>query len=173
MEFLDKILYLFNRSGSKKILHETPTLSNSTSDEQSFRKAVAMVEPANGKQLSVPIETELGTLGGRDCILLDDVSIPNTRTVIISGRINGAFNPDGSGDHTLFTLTFSGVIALKITELESCAWVGESSFSEVTGSVWLDEVATGDKYTNNHKQYLLQTYDDVFEFICTNYSFEI
>jgi len=120
-----------------------------------------------------PIKTALGTLGGRDCLLLDNVSIPDTKTAVITGRVNGHLNQDGAGEHIPFTLTFTDVLAFKTTELQSCLWYGASSFDEVTGSAWLAKVATGDKFTDKHKQYYLQTNDEVFDVICSSYSFDI
>ena len=122
----------------------------------------------------IPIETEVGIMQGRDCIFLDKVSLPNTSTLKLKGGINGNLCSKGIDDKEYsYTLTFKGIIALKITELESSNTSGTSSFDECIKSKWLGEISEGDKFTNKHKHYFLQTYDDVFEVICDNFLFEI
>ena len=46
-----------------------------------------------------------------------------------------------------------------------------SSFDEVTRSKWV--ASLGGKVTHEHRHFRLQTYDDVFEVVCSGYDFEV
>lgn len=123
---------------------------------------------------SQPIDTELGELRGRDCIFLDEVSLPDTNTLVLKGGINGSLCSQGENEKEYpYKLVFKGVLALKMVELESCINYRNSSFDEVKKSDWISEVSKGDKFNERHKHYYVQTYDDVFEVISEEYALEI
>jgi hypothetical protein len=69
-------------------------------------------------------------------------------------------------------LTFRGILALKIIELDSWRWDGQivSSFFEIQESSWIQELEG--KVTTEHKHYLVITYDDVFEIVCDQFEFQ-
>jgi hypothetical protein len=78
------------------------------------------------------IETPLGFINGRDGIYLDDIRITDrTNTVTLDGAFNTALC--SKADQTTIDfdgcqITFSGVLALKIIELDSWDWQSESCF---------------------------------------------
>ncbi len=122
----------------------------------------------------IPIDTELGILSGRDCIYLDKVDLTNgTNTLKLSGEINGNLcSQKRSGLFIPYQFTFSGVLALKMIELDSWDFLSESSFDEIKKSTWLKKL-DGKVNPSEHKHYIIQTYDEVFEVICNKFKFEI
>jgi hypothetical protein len=120
-----------------------------------------------------PIETEHGFLAGRDCIFLDEISFQyRTNTVVLKGEVNGNLvsNPPEDGSRWIpYQLVFSGVLALKMLELDSWDFECASSFDEILDSEWM--AALGGKVTTDHKHLLVQTYDDVFELVCSSCEF--
>lgn len=121
----------------------------------------------------VAINTELGLLKGRNCIYLDEVSIEDgTNTLVLNGDVDGNLCSKGRvGEDMQFTLTFTGVLALKMIELDSWGWEGESCFDEVLDSEWIRQL--GGKVTPAHRHFQIQTYDDVFDVVCSAYEFRI
>ncbi len=121
-----------------------------------------------------PIETEYGTLYGRDCIFLDDVSfLGGTSSLKLTGEINKNLVSDTprSAPHFMpYELTFWGVLALKMIEFDSWDYESVSSFDEVVHSKWIEKL--GGKITNKHKHIFVQTYDDVFDVVCSSYKFK-
>ena len=86
----------------------------------------------------VAVDTAVGTLSGRDCIFLDDISFgdANANTLILSGELNGNLCSNADlGSTFSYVATFHGVMALEMLELDSWSWSGESSFDEVQHSV--------------------------------------
>ena len=123
-------------------------------------------------QHHISVETPLGILRGRDCIFLNKIAFENgTNTLVLNGEITGSLcNPENDKDIP-YRLSFSGLLALKMIELDSWDYVGESCFDEVIESDWMHSL--GGKVTPKHHHFLLQTYDDVFEVVCEKYDLKI
>ena len=122
-----------------------------------------------------PIKTKYGFLAGRDCIYLDDVSFLNggTYQLRLKGRINMVLVSDPLKSDESFTpyeLFFTGVLALKMIELDSWDFECASSFDEILESEWIAEL--GGKVSSDDKHVFVQTYDDIFEVICSSYEFK-
>lgn len=126
-----------------------------------------------------PVKTKIGTLFGRDAIYLDEYSSRNGGyELFLKGEINGALASDSpTKDMFLYEMLFSGVIALKITELDTYeayqakfGWP-ETSFDEVIDSAWIESLAG--KVTSKCKNFVFQTYDYVFEVVCLDYKMEV
>ncbi len=119
----------------------------------------------------VPIQTKLGILHGRDCIYLDKVKLLNgNNTLVLIGEINGNLcSEQRIGADIPYKLIFTGVLALKMIELDSWDGNSESSFDEVINSTWVK--CLGGKVQSWHKHYLVQTYDEVFEVVCEKHEF--
>ncbi|MEM7110881.1 MAG: hypothetical protein AAF614_00505 [Chloroflexota bacterium] len=128
---------------------------------------------ANLKRKYRPIKTGYGFLAGRDCIYLDDVSfLGGTYRLRLSGEINKSLvsePPESSEGFIPYELIFSGVLALKVIELDSWDFECESSFDEILDSEWV--ASLGGKVTSANKHIFIQTYDDVFEVVCSSYKF--
>ena len=128
----------------------------------------------NFKRRYQPIETEYGFLAGRDCIYLDGVSFADgTYSLRLSGKINKHLASDPPQSPEMFIpyeLMFSGVLALKMIELDSWDFECESSFDEILDSEWIENL--GGKVTSADKHIFVQTYDDVFEVVCSSYKFK-
>lgn len=122
-----------------------------------------------------PIKTDYGFLAGRDCIYLDEISFVNggTYQLRLKGSINGnlvSAPPESTGNFFPYELVFTDVLALKMIELDSWNFECASSFDEILESEWLEKL--GGKVTSNHKHIFVQTYDDVFEVVCSKYEFK-
>ena len=121
-----------------------------------------------------PIKTEFGFLNGRDCIYLDSLSFSNrTNALHLKGEINGSLCSEAPSEKWIvYELTFEGVLASKITELDTWEsqkdWYSESCFDLVERSKWKNML--GGKVTDNHQQYIVSTYDDIIEVVCKSYS---
>jgi hypothetical protein len=122
----------------------------------------------------VPIQTSLGELHGRDCMFLDAIKFPDGPGILVlEGEING--NLCGirtAGKFIPYQLTFYGIMALKMLELDSWQWDGQttSSFIEIQESSWIQ--ALEGKVTSSHKHYFVLTYDSVFEVVCSRFEFQ-
>ena len=114
------------------------------------------------------IETPLGIVNGRDGIYLDDITVSErTNRLTLDGAFNTALCSKAdrpSIDFDGCRITFTGVLAFKVIELDSWDWDSESSFDEVLDSDWIQEL--GGKVTLTHRHFLVQTYDDVVEVVC-------
>lgn len=121
----------------------------------------------------ISIQTEIGTLRGRDCIYLDEVRIQDGQnTLVLIGVINGDLcSKQQLGVEIPYELKFTGVLALKMVELDSWDCVSESSFDEIKNSTWLQTL--DGKVKSHHRHFLIQTYDEVFEVVCCRYEFKI
>jgi hypothetical protein len=119
-----------------------------------------------------PVETPLGVAKGRDAIFLDAIKLTQgTSRLRLDGELNTGLcsaGEDSSAGFAPYRITFSGVLALKIIELDSWDGESESSFDEIISSDWIREL--GGKVTAGHRHYLVQTYDDVIEVVCEEYS---
>lgn len=122
---------------------------------------------------SIPIETSLGRLFGRDCIFLDRFVFEDEKsTLVLEGCIGGKLCTIQQPDRFIpYILRFRGVLALKMMELDSTDWDGESSFDEVHDSEWIREL--GGKVTPSKRHFFVQTYDYVFDVVCDGYEFEV
>src|SRR5688572_8638889 len=76
----------------------------------------------------VPVETTLGRLIGRDCIYLDLVRFEDwNATLVLEGHVNGNLcTVSRRGEFIPYALSFQGVLALQMLELDSCEWPIES-----------------------------------------------
>ena len=126
-----------------------------------------------------PIETVAGVIYGRDAIFLDDVHFDYQKNIIeLRGELNSplcSIYKDNEDSFISYSLTFSGVLAFAMTELDFKDY-GSSSFDRVVNSEWLDEMRRKDhsaKVKPNHEHYLVFTYDDVFDVVCENYELKI
>jgi hypothetical protein len=126
-----------------------------------------------------PVKTKIGTLFGRDAIYLDEYSSRNGGyELFLKGEINGALASESpSKGMCSYEILFTGVIALKITELDTyeayqakLGWP-ETSFDEVLESDWITSL--DGKVNSKCKEFVFQTYDYVFEVICSEYHLEI
>lgn len=123
--------------------------------------------------MNIPVETALGILKGRDCIYLDKVSFQNgLNTLVLKGEINGNLcSLPRKGEFISYSAIFRGVIALKMIELDSWDFKSQSSFDLIKNSSWIREL--GGKVNTEHRHYLIQTYDEVFEIVCSEVEFQI
>ena len=131
----------------------------------------------------VPISTEIGTLFGRDAIYLDSVSLSDkSNTLELAGEFNcplASKPPPPPVKWQAYRIQFCGVLALRVTELDT--WEStqggrwpKTSFDEVTESAWLAQLRSPmSKVTPGHRHFIFQTYDDVFEVICTSYRLDM
>ena len=121
---------------------------------------------------SIPVKTDLGILAGRDCIYLDRIAFRDrTGTLVLEGEINGSLcSKPQKRKWVSYTVTFHGILALKMIELDS--WNGRirSSFDEVKDSKWVRSL--GGKVGRRHKHFVVQTYDYVLEVVCSGYETE-
>jgi hypothetical protein len=115
-----------------------------------------------------PVVTSVGILQGRDAIFLDSFQFELHGVLTLKGSLNGRLLERPVNEELAYTLVFTGVLALKVTELDSWDYSSASSFDEVNPSRWRVELRTR-KMTPEHRHYLVQTYDDVIEVICTRY----
>ncbi len=121
-----------------------------------------------------PIKTQLGTLIGRDAIYLNSMFYDGG-DLIFEGNVNGHLASIPTNDNVFYRLTFSGVMALKMIELDSLYHLDPmsdisgdcSSFDQIINSQWIAEL--GGKVTAAHKHYHFGTYDDIFEVVCEDY----
>ncbi len=105
---------------------------------------------------------------------LDAIKFPDgPDTLVLEGEINGDLcETRTAGKFIPYQLTFYGVMALKMLELDSWQWDGQttSSFIEVQESSWIQ--ALEGKVTSSHKHYFVLTYDNVFEVVCSRFEFQ-
>ncbi len=120
----------------------------------------------------LPIITSYGILSGRDCVFLDRVSFENrTNALLLEGSISGSLCSIPQDVDLPYTLRFRGVLALNMIELDSWNWKSASSFDEIRESDWISSL--GGKVTLDHRHFFLQTYDDVFQVVCSSYELDI
>lgn len=127
------------------------------------------------KRLFKPIETPLGFVSGRDGIYLELVEFKDlTSTVVLDCSFNTnlcSASPQDNGQFQSCKITFKGVLAIQIIELDSWDCESETSFDEIVDSGWIKML--GGKVTQAHRHFLLQTYDDVFEIVCNSCDIEL
>lgn len=121
-----------------------------------------------------PVETQIGVLVGRDAIYLNS-TFYDGYNLIVEGSFNGHLASKPTKEAVFYRLTFSGVLALRMTKIDSLyhsdpleAVTGDAScFDEIVNSSWI--AGLGGKVTPNHKHYHFGTYDDTFEIACESY----
>jgi hypothetical protein len=120
----------------------------------------------------IPIETPFGILKGRDAIHLDHVIFEDrTNKVVLKGAVTRVTRKPLNVDFTGFSLRFHGVLAFRCLELDSSHWDWESCFEEIGDSDWVQTL--GGKVTPKHRHFFVQTYDDVFDIVCSGYEFSV
>src|ERR1700742_1255790 len=119
------------------------------------------------------VETPVGWLRGRDAVSAESVTfVDRTGTLVLRGEINGELCEHREpGLFLPFVLRFSGVLAVRMVELDSWKSAGESSFNELMDSPWIAQL--GGKVTSFHRHFVLQTHAEVFEVVCTGYDIAI
>ena len=137
---------------------------------------MALTQPkrhANTMSQAQPVESEIGVLRGRDCIYLDSVELrEGTNVLVLRGEINGDLcSRQRPGELIPYRLTFRGVLAIRLVELDSWCFDCASSFDECVSSPWIREL--GGKVTQAHRHFVVQTYDDVFDVVCETFELEL
>ena len=114
-----------------------------------------------------PVMTPFGIINGRDGLYLAKVEFThNLWQLVIYLFVNTKNCSKGKiSDDSRLKLTFTGVLATKIIEIDSWDWNSASCIDEVKDSDWI--VSLGGKITKEHRHYFVQTYDDVFDVVCT------
>ncbi len=124
------------------------------------------------EQYYQPIQTELGTLFGRDAVYLDEVDYNFERNILtLIGSINGRLSSSKTDKWFDYKLIFKGIVAFMNYSIDSWDYSSKSSFDEVVKSDWIKLL--NQKVTPTHKHYLLQTYDDVLEIVGGTFTLEI
>lgn len=135
----------------------------------------------------IPISTEIGIVSGRDAIYLHSIDVPDQCTLELSGEFNCALAskpPPPPTEWQAYRIRFDDVIAFQAVELDTWEALQHhemsapaSSFYEVTGSRWLarmrDPNGPESKAEPEHRHLVFQTYDLVFEVVCTNYKLDM
>lgn len=128
------------------------------------------------------IKTEaVGVISGRDAIYLDEFKqiFDSKYNCIFKGEFNSILTEITSGkDFIPYTFSFSDVIYFQCCELD--LYINEkkldSSFDLVCNSSLIQELKNGSissKISEDHKHYVLQTYDYVFDIIAKDYKLVI
>ena len=109
------------------------------------------------------IATELGIIRGRDALYLDNAIFKDgMNTLVLEGQANGNLcSKPQRGSYLAYRLTFKGVLAVKMIELDSWDCDAVSSFDEVHDSEWIRDLRG--KVTDQHRHFCVQTYDEVFD----------
>ena len=113
----------------------------------------------------------------RTAIFLDSIEFLNrTNELRLRGDLNGKQLSELKQEADLpYTLQFSGVLASRVTELDTWEsqknWYNDSSFDEIENSEWI--ATLGGKIGPEHRHFIVSTYDDVIEVIATDYSLQI
>ncbi|MDE7478594.1 MAG: hypothetical protein K2M91_11715 [Lachnospiraceae bacterium] len=130
---------------------------------------------------SIPIETDLGIINGRDGIFLDDVH-SDDHNMTFTGDINGvkSANHNNAEKWIPYTLIFHQVLACFSCELDTYENIGDSSFCDssdfdfIEESAWLQSLPIRKDYDKSrYKHYRLSTYDTIYNIIATDYELKI
>jgi len=131
------------------------------------------------------VKTLLGIVRGRDALILEQVLVSMTpRSLRLRGTVDLALcsgtrpsTKDCEADaEVAFEIDCTDVLAFKFEELDFTdgSPFADSSIVEVTGSPWLDHMASldsSDKVSKEHRHYEVQTYDDVVSVVCRSLTF--
>ena len=117
------------------------------------------------------ISTPVGLLEGRDAIFLDGIQHDyKGRTVAYTGEINAclASKYEGAAEWLRYLIKFTGVDVISMTELDCYEYELNlaSSFDRVAEPRLKSRIASCE-------QFVVATYDHVFELMATGYEFEI
>ena len=116
-----------------------------------------------------PVVTELGELHGRHCIFLDEIEDhPAGACLTLRGDINGHLINPPSEAWISYELTFHGVVQWNQLDLDSSNWDWRSSFEERFGSFLVGEFDPKGSLKLRH--FFVQTYDELFDVICEEFS---
>lgn len=118
-----------------------------------------------------PIETPIGIFRGRDAIYLDSLEYELHGLLRLTGGFNRRLASKRADSFANYILTFSGVLAFKVIEIDSWDYECDSSFDEIVDSDWCKTL--GGKITPSHKHYQIQTYDYVIEVVADKFSLKI
>jgi len=124
-----------------------------------------------------PINTEVGIIKGRDGIFLDKMEHNGFEIIFYGELAENVFNSFGGKD-LKYKLIFKDIVFYKCYELDIYPIENllESSFDLVKNSELLKKLKSRDdqnKIQENHKHYILGTYDNIFEIIATEYNLKI
>lgn len=130
-----------------------------------------MTRTFGSKMENQAIQTPVGFLEGRDAIYLDGIHHDyEKRTVVFIGEINAslATQYQGFAKWLGYQITFRGVDAISMTELDCYDHELDlaSSFDRVTEPRLKSRI-------ESCEQFVLATYDHIFELMATDYEFEI
>ena len=128
------------------------------------------------------IKTEaVGVISGRDAIYLDEFKqiFDSKYNCIFKGEFSSSLTGINSDKHFIpYIFSFSDVIYYQCCELD--LYINEkkldSSFDLVCNSSLIQELKNGSissKISEDHKHYVLQTYDYIFDIIAKDYKLVI
>ena len=126
-----------------------------------------------------PIRTDVGTLSGRDAILLSGCRL-DRNVLTLEGTLNGTLCSAVRKDCSIpYKLQFKGILAIRMYELESypdCLakeFTGKGAcLAEVKNSRWIKTL--GDyNLTPAHRHLLCHTYDYTFEIVADGYTLKL
>ncbi|MCY1020635.1 hypothetical protein [Pyxidicoccus sp. MSG2] len=124
-----------------------------------------------------PVMTELGSLWGRDTLFLDEVDYNHRgQCLTLRGTLDGMHTSVAHPSSDIpFEFRFRQFVLVQVTELDISGFMGRFKgrgiFFELKNSRWLAEarqLGHSDKATPKHRHYIVATYDDVFEVVCTS-----
>ncbi len=138
---------------------------------------------ATTTQFAEPIEIEnIGIVQGRDAIYIDGYHFSGRNDFFIEGAFNSQLcSVKQDIDFVPFKISFRGIIHLKFYELDlyypKNMWERKASFEMIQDSDLIKEFMilndSQGKINENHKHYILWTYDDVFEVVADGYDITI
>lgn len=124
---------------------------------------------------------EVGFINGRDAIFLDEFKhiFNDTTNCIFQGTFNSKkIEIRKEDDYTKYVLSFINVVYYQCCELDT--YINEvkmdSSFDLINNSDLIMSLKNGrksSKVKNEHKHYVLATYDYVYDIIATEYKLEL
>lgn len=114
------------------------------------------------KMKYIPVQTNIGTISGRNAIYLDEYTHSiKDRCLILHGEITGSLASNAKDEWIPYTLKFIDVVDFLIEDLDVFGFkAGVSSF---------DEILSKGKRTG----FLVRTYDHVFQVECGSYELEL
>jgi hypothetical protein len=142
---------------------ETPE-ANADGDAHLATMPTVNPPPATASLRCTPIETELGTLTGRDRIHVHAIHHDGVaRTLLLSGEFHDADAQIG------FEMRFTDVVAIAVEETDASAWATISDFHDVTDSPWSAVAPAG----RARRHVIVQAYDDLFHIACTDVTLQL
>ena len=127
-------------------------------------------------QQHVPVVTPLGELRGRDAVFLEGIDV-GRNVLTLRGEFNGRLLSPPREEYIGYTLSFGGLVAFSMTELDACSEFGVSSFDEILNSKWVREIGRNVEPDalgqSGLRHFFVQTYDDVFSVVCRGYELSL